>query len=591
MTRFVLLPAIAIAGIFIASSVIAANEVQRRADETLADEVRLAAAAATRPRLRALPRAETDSISRMEDVPMVIRGRPRVARSQALAQYDFPYRGDELAPGERIYRGKKIHSDSGSQMWGYDLGAMRWNSGNDTWSQVKSTTDWNNPKNSDFFVYGKKVYAMGDGKVIRCWRNAPENPRPFSSALGDDFDQPFAERKWLHKDWRAKLMAGGGNHLVVEEADGDLILYAHAQPGSIPSSLCPHNNTLFSKADNTSETEVPTAQQATIKAGQFLYVTGNSGNSSAPHLHVHLQTTDGDPIVLPFRRGLSTPVNGNKANINSWTRFAGKRIPDGPVLVWPARPLVAEYARHGYPAADFQRLFDHLADSGFWPELIDGYSVGGKPYLNFVWRPAKNAWRAFFLVSPQKYQTEFNNATAAGFQPFQVESSLSGGQVRYTAIFRKGLAGKYLARHGLTVQAHDTVFNQAKQQNLNPVSDSVVSVGGQLFFTVLYRSDGIGAWQLKPIVKKSAYQALYNANAQAGRRPRYVQAYKHGNDIYYSVIFASAGAANRKDRHGLSASAYQTEYNSALNAGMLTRTVSGVDNAASNHEYIASWAK
>lgn len=590
MIRLAFLPLLAIAGGIVILSGAAADDRPLTADQASVSE-RILAQSSRRARVRALRRTPPHSMTRIGDVPMTIRGRARRARARALTKYDFPYWGDELAPGERIFRSKKIHSSSGSQKWGYDLGAMRWNSSSDTWSEVKSSTNWNNPKNSDYFVYGQKVYAMGPGKVIRCWRNAPQNPRPFSSALGDDFNQDFKDKKWLHKDWRNKLMPGGGNHLVVEEADGDLILYAHAQTGSISSNLCPHGKSLFSKADNTSETDVPAAQQAVIRAGQYLFRTGNSGNSSAPHLHIHLQTGDGNPIVLPFRRGLSTAVNGNKADINAWTRFAGNRIPDGPVLVWPARRLGKEYARHGFPAGDFQRMFDHLADSGYWPEWIDGYSVGGRPYLNFIWRPAKNSWRAFFLVTGRKYQSEFNKARAAGYQPHQVESSLAGGRVRYTVIFRKGMSGKYLARHGMTVQQHDAVFNQAKQQKLNPVSDSVVSAGGKLYFTTLYRSNNIGSWVLKPIVKKGDYQGLYNQNARAGRRPRYVQAYKHRGQVYYSVIFSSATSRNRKDRHGMSASKYQSEYNSALNAGQLTRSVSGVDNAASNHEYIAVWSK
>lgn len=508
------------------------------------------------------------------------------------AQYDLFYLADDLAPGERYYVGKKIHSDSGTQMWGYDVGAMKYASSTDTWSEVKSSYDSKNAKNSDYVVYGKPVYAMGPGKIIRCWRNAPENPRPYSGAMGDSFDQKFEDRKWLHQSWRDKKMAGGGNHLLVEETDGSLILYAHAQPGSIPSALCPHNAQLFSKADAISEADVPEAQQKTIKAGDFLFRTGNSGNSSAPHLHVHKEK-DSQPVQMQFRRGLSTPVTGNfkKADINKWTRFAGKRIPDGPVLIWPPRRLGAEYARHGFPAGDFQRMFDHLADSGYWPEWIDGYSVGGKVYLNYVWRPSKGQWRAFFLLTPQDYQTRFSQATADKFYPVHVESSLVGSQVRYSAIFVKDKPGGYLARHDRTYDQHMAIMNEAKSKNLFPVNVSVVSVGGQLRYTVLYRSENIGKWEVKSRVKEADYQALYNQNGQAGRRPVYVNAYMHQGTPFYSVIFSEQPSGQRKDRHGLTSQTYQSEFNSALNGGLLTRAVSGYDGAKSNHRYIAFWRK
>jgi hypothetical protein len=514
------------------------------------------------------------------------------AMAQVGDLHDLPFFAHDLPAGRRNYVGKSIHSESGSQKWGYDIGQMQYNSKSKTWSEVKSGTDWKAPKNSDYYVYGQPVYATGPGKVIRCWRNAPENPRPFSSAMGDSFDEDFEDRDWLHQQWRNKRMSGAGNHLLVEEADGDWILYAHAQPGSIPGSLCPHNQQLYSAAGQDSEADVPPAQQATIQAGQLLFKVGNSGNSSAPHLHVHQQDEDSKPVQFRFRRGLASSVtNGNQANIDSWTSFKNQGIPSGPVLFWPPMRLGPEYARHGFNASSFQRMFDHLADSGFWLEWIDAYSVGGKTYLNYVWRPAQGAWRAYFLVSPQKYQAEMDRAVADGYSPFQVESSVSGGQVRYSVIFRKGIPGKWLARHGLTAAQHDQVMKEATDGGMRPVNSSVVSVDGKRFYTDLYRAWDAGGWQMKTQVEEGAYQALYEQNAQAGRRPVYVNAYMHAGKPYISAIFAQKPAGQRKDRHLMSKEQYQQEFNSALQAGMLTRAVSAFDGAQSQHRYIAIWRK
>lgn len=544
---------------------------------------------------RASPSGARLSPQAAQDVPYAVPKRlgaaPRTMK-QVVTLYDLPLLANDLPAGRRNYVGKTIHSSSGSQQWGYDIGAMQWNSDADTWSEVKSSTDWNAPKNSDFHIYGQPIYAAGPGKVIRCWRNAPENPRPYSSALGDSFDEAFEDRDWLHPQWRAKKMSGGGNHLLVEEANGDLVLYAHAQPGSIPQSLCPHNAALYSKAEADEEGDVPAAQQATIAAGQFLYKAGNSGNSSAPHLHIHKQDPDGNPVQFKFRRGLSTPVaSGGKADINKWTSFSGKPIPSGPILFWPPTRLEGEYARHGYAAADFQRLFDHLANSGFWPEWIDGYSVGGKPYLNFVWRPAAAEWRSYFLVDSAKYQAEVDRAKADGFSPVQVESSLVGGAVRYTVIFAKGVAGAWEARHGLTTAQHEAFLDQMKAAGLAPINVSVVAPGGDRRYTVLYRKRDIGSWQVKSRIPEAEYQALYESNAAEGRRPFYVNAHMDGGSPFLSVIFASKPQGARKDRHGMSPSQYQDEFDSALSAGLATRAVSAFDGAQSQHRYIAIWRK
>lgn len=530
---------------------------------------------------------KADLIGRQKNLRAATR-----ALEQKITLYDLPLLANDLAAGRRNYVGKTIHSSSGSQMWGYDIGAMQWNADQNTWSEVKPGTDWNAPKNSDYYIYGQPIYAAGPGKVIRCWRNAPENPRPYSSALGDSFDEAFEDRDWLHAQWRAKRMSGGGNHLLVEEANGDLVLYAHAQPGSISASLCPHNSQLYSVADADAEADVPDAQQATISAGQFLYKAGNSGNSSAPHLHIHKQDPDGEPLQFRFRRGLSTAVtNGNKADINKWTSFSGKPIPSGPILFWPPSKLGGEYARHGYEAGDFQRLFDHLANSGFWPEWIDGYSVNGKPYLNFVWRPAAAEWRSFFLIDGASYQAEVTKAKTDGFSPVQVESSLSGGQVRYTVIFAKGVPGQWEARHGLTTAQHEALLDQMKAAGLSPINVSVVAPGGDRRYTVLYRKRDIGAWQVKSRVAEADYQALYSANAAEGRRPYYVNAYMDDGKPYISVIFSSKPPGARKDRHSLTAAGYQQEFDSAMSAGLATRAVSAFDGAQSQHRFIAIWRK
>ncbi len=547
-----------------------------------------------RPRLRDAQRLNATVLKSDDDAPYRLapgtlqKLKPGVATMRKVQQplFDLPYFGDDLASGERYYVGKKVHSSSGSQQWGYDIGAMRKKSGSDQWSEVKDGTDWNKIKNSDYFVWGKPVYAMADGTVIRCWRNAPQNPRPYSSALGDDFDEAFEDRDWLHQKWRDKMMSGAGNHLLVLQDNGNLVLYAHAQTGSISSTLCPHNQTLYSAAEADGETDVPAAQQARVQAGQKLYLTGNSGNSSAPHLHVHQEDPDGNAVQFKFRRGLSTPVlDGKKADINKWTRFAGSRIPDGPVLFWPPEKLGGENSRHGYDADSFQRWFDHMADSGYWLEWLDGYSVGGKAFLNQVWRPAKGEWRAFFLLSPADYQAEFTNAENDKFYPVMVDSSLVGGQTRYSVIFVKNKPGGYLARHGLTYDQHMAVMDEAKGKNLNPVNISVTSSGGQERYTVLWRSEGIGGWVVKSKIPEADYQALYNTQSGENRRPSYVNAYMDNGKPTYTVVFAQIPGA-RKDRHGMTSDQYQAEFNSA---NLPTRAISGYDGAQQNHKFIAFW--
>lgn len=482
---------------------------------------------------------------------------------------DLPFKAEDLKPGERYYRGKKTHG-GGDQALGYDLGAKRLDSKTDKWTSHIAGKDTS--KNDSYVVYGKPVYAMSGGTVVRGWRNAPENPKPGES----------------HAEL-GKGIGGGGNNIVLEHSDGSRVLYAHFQPGTVPKKLVPHEAVLL-PGDDPDAQDIPKSQQVEVSAGDLLGRVGNSGSSSGPHLHVH-RVKDGNAADLTFRRGLASRLTDGKADINDWERFAGERIPAGPVLIWPPRTMTGEYARHGFPIGTYNRMFAHLADSGFAPNWIDGYNVAGKVFLNFIFTPAKGAFRSFHGLSASGYQARFDEAAKDGYQPVFVESYVQEGGVRYIVIFEKGKSGKFRARHGIDDAQHQAEFESARKAGFSPSCVSVVSVGGKRRYTVLYRSDSIGSWQLKSRIKHSDYQAEFDANNAAGRRPVYQQAYKHGADVFYSTVFASDGGGAFRASHGLTGSQYQTAYDANTTKGFGTEVVTGVDGASSQHRFAGVWLK
>jgi hypothetical protein len=101
-------------------------------------------------------------------------------------------------------------------------------------------------KLTDFPAYGKPVLSVADGKVV-------------------DVVDKYPDVKPGVLDQDLTLNDAGGNHVIVDIGGGRYAFYAHLKPGSIK----------VKEGDR-------------VRSGQVLARLGNSGNTTAPHLHFHV---------------------------------------------------------------------------------------------------------------------------------------------------------------------------------------------------------------------------------------------------------------------------------------------------------------
>ena len=125
------------------------------------------------------------------------------------------------------------------------------------------TSEGDYKKLANWPFYGDNIYSVADGTVVNLYDEADEQiPGPQPTGITTDNI--------------------GGNMLVVDIGDGAYAFYAHLQRGSLKAKL----------GDK-------------VKAGQVLGLLGNTGNSTAPHLHFHLMdgksplNANGLPYVFP----------------------------------------------------------------------------------------------------------------------------------------------------------------------------------------------------------------------------------------------------------------------------------------------------
>lgn len=130
-------------------------------------------------------------------------------------------------------------------------------------------------KAANYYCYGREVLAPADGVVI-------EVKNEYSDSLIAGNGQVDCSARDLR-----------GNYLLIRHAKEEYSLLAHLKPGSICVKV----------GDE-------------IKRGQQLALCGNSGNSSEPHLHFHLQ----DGTSLFTSAGL--PIEFSNINVASAPNYS-----------------------------------------------------------------------------------------------------------------------------------------------------------------------------------------------------------------------------------------------------------------------------
>ena len=134
------------------------------------------------------------------------------------------------------------------------------------WVQIDSknrTSEGGYKTLTNWPFFGAPIYSVADGTVVNVYDEADEQvPGPSPTGITTDNI--------------------GGNMMVVDIGDGAFAFYAHLQRGTQRAKL-----------------------GEKVKAGQVLGLLGNTGNSTAPHLHFHLMdgisplNSNGLPYVFP----------------------------------------------------------------------------------------------------------------------------------------------------------------------------------------------------------------------------------------------------------------------------------------------------
>lgn len=478
--------------------------------------------------------------------------------------YLFPGKREDLPDGWYWTDGQSHvtgsnHRSSSSQRFAYDFVVRRWDG--KQWTSRKAGASGSRNENS--LIWGLPVHAMADGWILRCGRTKADNDP-------------------------GKSTPGAGNFLRIVHASGEVALYAHMRKNSIPAELCPKPGV------NATETTA-----VRVEAGQMLGRVGNTGKSSGPHLHIHIDTTGEDG-------GQGRPLHFR----NIRTRFAGVDWDESPPcdlrnrsfaaakgasaswrqLVEPLWPAGAgELTKFGMRETCFQDYGDEAVASGYKPAWFDGYDVGGKAYVNVVFRPGGGDWVLRNGLTSAAYQAQVTDWDAKGYRLTHVESYRSGDAIRYAFIAEKRPPERtrIAAYHARTAAQHQQLANQLKAQGYAPLAVSVVSLKGKLSYTALWQSHAPAGWLLASTVAHDDYQHWVEVNHAAKRDLAYVNAYNHDGKVWFSAV-VTPQASIRAARHDLGADALGTTWRDFTGKGLRTQAITGY-RTGNTHRFAALW--
>jgi Peptidase family M23/Protein of unknown function (DUF3887) len=190
---------------------------------------------------------------------------PEAAPKKQLTKLSLPFKGRWLVFWGGDTRALNHHHDVPNQRFAFDLLGV---------DEDGKTHRGDGIRNQDYCAFGRDVLAPADGTVVEVIEGVPDNTpgsmNPYSAV---------------------------GNCVVIQHREDEFSVLAHFKQGSLVVKV----------GDK-------------VKRGQLLGQCGNSGNSSEPHLHYHLQNSlvlqDGLGIKCFFQKVVVTQDGKTETRTN-----------------------------------------------------------------------------------------------------------------------------------------------------------------------------------------------------------------------------------------------------------------------------------
>lgn len=201
------------------------------------------------------------------------------------------------------------------------------------------------------------------------------------------------------------------------------------------------------------------------------------------------------------------------------------------------------------------------------------------------------AWAARHGMTSAQYQSEFNSFVGQSYALTHVSGYTLNGQARFAAIWDQDAHAAWQARHDLNSDQYQSTFDSLVGQGYRLIDSSGYLDNGVVKFAAIWDKSSSGAWQARHNLTASQYQSTFDSLVSQGYRLQRVNGYNIGNDVRYTAIWEKVNNSPAwVARHGLTAAQYQSAFDSYVAQGYHLVQVSGYSDGG-QARYAAIWDK
>jgi CubicO group peptidase (beta-lactamase class C family) len=233
------------------------------------------------------------------------------------------------------------------------------------------------------------------------------------------------------------------------------------------------------------------------------------------------------------------PIDVNGASASGVERFSG---------IWEKSPGPPTQVRHGITAAAHQQLFATLPAQGFRPIAVSGHDTPGGIRFSSIWQaiPSPEV-RARHGLTPAEWQSQVGTLPNEGFRPVDLCGYTEAGQVRFASIWERTTTPEWVARHGMTAGQYQQQFDHWATHGFVLRRVSGYMDGGQTRYAALWSRGPALTWQARHGLDAAQHQAEFNVLADRGYRLVKVNGYPEGGTVHYASIWHKPYLSDRDE--------------------------------------------